>query len=226
MDWLREDGTIKVAGLGIAEVPDTRGDLREVCTGELRYPADSVVVLAGIPGAGKSTLLHRLFPDGGAEYGVRVLDSARLRADWMQVLGAIPYSWWRPLLHLGYYVHVLREMRRGGPLVVHDCATRPWVRRLLGWSARRSNLKVHLLLLDVPADVARAGQQTRGRVVLSRTMATHCRRWPHLIEQATEDPGRVVPGAVSALILNRRQANEITGLTFEPASADPHVPRI
>jgi alpha-D-ribose 1-methylphosphonate 5-triphosphate synthase subunit PhnL len=63
----------------------------------LRYPADSVVVLAGIPGAGKSTLLRRLFPEST---DVRVLDSERLRDRWMPVLGSIPYSVCRPLLHL------------------------------------------------------------------------------------------------------------------------------
>jgi ABC-type hemin transport system ATPase subunit len=102
---------------------------------ELRYPADSVVVLAGIPGAGKSTLLRRLFPEST---DVRVLDSERLRDRWQPVLRAIPYSVWRPLLHLSYYALVLRAIRGGGPLVVHDCATRPWARHLIGrWACAR-----------------------------------------------------------------------------------------
>lgn len=180
---------------------------------ELRYPADSVVVLAGIPGAGKSTLLRRLFP-GTAD--VRVLDSERIRDRWMPVLGPVPYSVWRPLMHLTYYARVLRAIRRGGPLVVHDCATRPWARQLIGRWARRSGLAVHLIMLDVPADVARLGQHARARVVRARSMATHSRRWPELLDLAADDPGQVVPGAASAVILDRDQADRLRKITFTP----------
>jgi len=202
-----------VTGLGIAEAP---GTLLAQDRAELRYPADSVVVLAGIPGAGKSTLLRRLFPDGGDHQGVRVFDSERLRARWMPVLGSVPYAWWRPLLHLAYYVKVLSAMRTG-PMILHDCATRPWVRRLIGWRAKRSGMAVHLVLLDVPGDVARSGQWARGRVVRSGSMETHCRRWPDLLAQAAADPGQVVPGAVSAVVLSRGQASRLERIVFESA---------
>jgi hypothetical protein len=183
---------------------------------ELRYPAAAVVVLAGIPGAGKTTLLRRLYPVGGEYGGVRVFDSERLRARWMRVLGVLPYAWWRPLLHLTYYVLVLIAMRRDkGPMVVHDCATRPWVRQLLGWRAKRSGLPLHLILLDVPGDVARDGQWVRGRIVRAGSMATHCRRWPELLAKAADDPSHVVPGAASAAILSRGQANHIEQITFD-----------
>ncbi|TCO36017.1 AAA domain-containing protein [Kribbella steppae] len=204
-----------MTGLGIAEAP---GTLLAQDRAELRCPADSVVVLAGIPGAGKSTLLRRLFPDGGDHQGVRVFDSERLRARWMPVLGSVPYAWWRPLLHLAYYVKVLSAMRTG-PMILHDCATRPWVRRLIGWRAKRSGLAVHLVLLDVPGDVARSGQWARGRVVRSGSMETHCRRWPDLLAQAAADPSQVVPGAVSAVVLSRGQASRLERIVFESAQS-------
>ncbi|WP_238165519.1 AAA family ATPase [Kribbella caucasensis] len=173
-------------------------------------------MLGGIPGAGKSTLLRRLFPGGTEDGGVRVFDSGWVRDRWRPVLGGVPYSWWRPVLHLTYYGLVLRAMRAGGPLVVHDCATRPWVRRLIGWRARRSGLAVHLVLLDVPEDVARSGQHARGRVVRSGSMDKHSRRWPRLLERAAEEPGRVVPGAASAVVLDRRGADQLEKISFEP----------
>ncbi|MEV0286881.1 AAA family ATPase [Kribbella sp. NPDC050820] len=200
-----------MAGLGIAEAP---GTLLAQDKDELRYPAGSVVVLAGIPGAGKSTLLRRLYPVGGDHQGVRVFDSERLRDRWMPTLGAIPYAWWRPLLHLAYYVKAISAMR-SGPMILHDCATRPWVRRLIGWRARRSGLQVHLVLLDVPGDVARSGQWARGRVVRSSSMETHLRRWPDLLAQAVTDPSHVVPGAESAVVLSRRQASRLERITFD-----------
>ncbi|MGY4771278.1 AAA family ATPase [Kribbella sp. CWNU-51] len=182
---------------------------------ELQYPAQALVVLAGIPGAGKSTLLRRLYPVGGEYGGVRVFDSERLRARWMPVLGVLPYAWWRPLLHLTYYVLVLTAMgRHKGPMVVHDCATRPWVRQLIGWRAKQAGRPLHLVLLDVPGDVARDGQWTRGRVVRAGSMATHCRRWPELLAKAVDDPSHVVPGAASAVVLDRRQANDLGSITF------------
>ncbi|WP_433167221.1 AAA family ATPase [Kribbella sp. CA-247076] len=202
-----------VAGMGIAVAPGTHlAQDRD----ELRFPQDSVVVLAGIPGAGKTTLLRRLFPVGGDHQGVQVFDSERLRAQWMPVLGVVPYAAWRPLLHLAYYVKALSAMRTG-PMLLHDCATRPWVRRLIGWRAKRSGLQVHLVLLDVPGDVARSGQWARGRVVRSGSMETHCRRWPELLEQAVVDPSQVVPGAVSAVVLSRRQASQLERIRFDSA---------
>lgn len=214
-----------MASLGIAVAPGTRRDPRGLLTDELRYSADSVVVLAGIPGAGKSTLLRRLFPATDGEHGaLRVLDSERIRDRWMPVLGVIPYSWWRPLLHLTYYLRVLRAIRAGGPLLVHDCATKPWVRRLIGWRARQAGLAVHLILLDVPDEVARSGQQARGRVVRTRSMATHCRRWVRLLEQASDDPGWIVPGAASVVILDRRGADRLDKIAFEPARRRPSSP--
>ncbi|MFF0344849.1 AAA family ATPase [Kribbella sp. NPDC004875] len=179
---------------------------------ELRYAIDAVVLLAGIPGAGKSTFLRRVFT--GADQ-VRVYDSERIRNRWAPTLGFMPYAWWRPFVHLVYYVTVLSGMRRGtGPMVVHDCATRPWVRQLLGRRARRAGRPVHLILLDVPDEVARDGQWARGRVVRSGSMATHCRRWPEVLARAAEDPGYVVPGAASALTLTRGEADRITRIQF------------
>lgn len=179
---------------------------------ELRYAVDAVVLLAGIPGAGKSTLLRRVFTGND---DVRVYDSAHIRDRWMPVLGVLPYALWRPLVHLVYYVTLLTAMRPGrGPLVIHDCATRPWVRHLIGWRARQAGLPLHLILLDVPGDVARSGQWARGRVVRSASMETHCRRWPNVVRKAASDPGRVVPGALSAVVLTRREAEQVKQITF------------
>jgi predicted kinase len=183
---------------------------------ELRYALDAVVLLAGIPGAGKSTLLRRLFADSTA---VRVFDSERIRSRWMPVLHRVPYAWWRPLVHFVYYVTVLGGMRRGrGPMVVHDCATRPWVRRMFGWRAKRAGLPLHLILLDVPGDLARSGQRARGRAVRARSMETHCRRWPDVLARAVSDPEYVVPGALSAVVLDRRAADELERISFGAAS--------
>ncbi|MEU8221361.1 AAA family ATPase [Kribbella sp. NPDC048915] len=179
---------------------------------ELRYTADAVVLLAGIPGAGKTTFLRRVF---AGDRSVRVLDSAQLRERWMPVLGVLPYSVWRPLVHFVYYVTLLAAMRPGrGPLVIHDCGTRSWVRQLIGRRARQAGLPLHLILLDVPADVARSGQQARGREVGPNIMATHCRRWPDVVSRASIDPSSAVPGAHSALVLTRPEADEVERIVF------------
>ncbi|WP_433010521.1 AAA family ATPase [Kribbella sp. CA-294648] len=195
--------------------PSVRADRDDPGTTKLHYPADSIVVLAGIPGAGKSTLLRRLFTEPSDD-DVRILDSAHLRDRWKPVLRAVPYAVWRPALHLAYYALVLREIRTPGPLVIHDCATKPLVRQLIGRAARLAQRPVHLIMLDVPADVARLGQQARARVVREGSMATHSRRWPVLRDLAKTTPGRVVPGAASAVILTRDQANQLAKITFGP----------
>nr|WP_239063138.1 AAA family ATPase [Streptomyces sp. SID13031] len=188
--------------------PSVREDLGIAA---LRYPANAIVVLAGIPGAGKSTLLRRLFAEPGA---VRVLDSEHLRHRWQPVLRAIPYAVWRPLLHVTYYAQVLRAIRTDGPLVIHDCATKPLARQLIGLAAKLAGRPVHLIMLDVPAHVARLGQQARDRVVREASMETHSRRWPVLRELAVTDPGRVVPNATSAVILSRAEADQLARIVF------------
>lgn len=182
-----------------------------MASGVLVYPAESVVVLAGIPGAGKSTLLRRVFPPGST---MRVLDSATTRDEWRPVFGSVPYGVWRPLVHLTYYVRVVRAIRQGGPLVIHDCATRPVARRLIGWAARTAGLPVHLIMLDVPEEVARRGQEDRQRVVRETSMVKHSRRWPELVDRAAEDPGLVVPGALTAVVLSRAQADQLEEIVF------------
>ncbi|MEV8374310.1 AAA family ATPase [Kribbella sp. NPDC056861] len=181
---------------------------------EFRYPRNSLVVLAGVPGAGKSTLLRRLFPDATSD--IKVLDSEPIRDRWKPTLQAIPYSVWRPLLHLHYYALVLRAIKTDGPLVIHDCATKPLARQLIGRAARQAGRPVHLIMLDVPADLAKRGQHARDRVVREGSMETHNRRWPVLRDLAITNPGRVIPGAASAVILTRDQADRLARITFRP----------
>jgi predicted kinase len=159
-------------------------------TTELRYPANAIVVLAGIPGSGKSTLLRRLFPEPS---DVQVLDSEPIRNRWQPVLRNLPYAVWRPALHLTYYARVLRAIRSNAPLVIHDCATKPLPRQLIGRAAQLAGRPVHLILLDVPFDVARRGQQARDRVVRPGSMNTHTRRWPTIRALAATNPAQVIP---------------------------------
>jgi hypothetical protein len=177
------------------------------------------VLLAGVPGAGKSTFLRRVFAGSDS---VRVYDSAHIRDRWRPVLGVLPYALWRPFVHLMYYVTLLTAMRPGqGPMVIHECATRPWARRLIGWRARRAGVPLHLILLDVPGDVARSGQWARGRVVRTGSMATHCERWPQVVEMAARAPSKVVPGALSAVVLTRSEADQVDRITFSNSDARP-----
>jgi AAA domain len=196
-------------------VVEPRGaqDLRGHLVTQLRYPRNSVVVLAGIPGAGKSTLLHRVFGTTGAETrpvhhasGVLVLDSEQARIHLGRRLGRVPYALWRPVTHLLQYTRIARALRSGEPVVVHDCGTRYWVPRLLRqWSAHQ-NVELHLVLLDVAPAVARAAQLERNRLVRATAFAAHCRRWQR---RTASGPAGLMPGAASAVVLDRASADRI-----------------
>jgi predicted kinase len=191
------DGVVRVAHLEV---------------GELHYPAKAFVLLAGVPGAGKTTLLHRLFGPGNAH--VRVLDSAETRERWMPRLGWLPYGLWRPVAHSAHYLRVLaaiRAVRERGPLVVPDCGTRPWVRWLFVRQARRSRVPLHVVLLDVTEAEGRAGQEERRRKVSSRSYRRHCRRWRALLV----DPYRLLKGAESVLVLDRKSADDLRAMCFD-----------
>ncbi|WP_433618644.1 AAA family ATPase [Dactylosporangium sp. CA-139114] len=181
------------------ERPGAGGDLRGAGVAELHYDTDAVLVVAGVPGAGKTTLLRRLFPAAGS--AVRVLDSDHAREWWRPYLGRLPYRFWRPVVHVSHYARLMRALNANGPIVVHECATRPWARRLIFAASRRSGRRVHLLLLDVsPAD-ALAGQAARGRRVRSRSFETHCRNWRAVVHGEHRDAASVTlidrPGAAS-----------------------------
>jgi predicted kinase len=151
----------------------------------LLYAPRTAVIVGGIPGAGKSTLLARVVRDGDA----RVLDSAEIRDRCRARLGAaVPYALHRPIVHAVHQWRVWRALGAGGPVVVHDCATRAWLRRLMLARARRAGRPVCLLLLHVEGEVARSGQHARGRRVRARAMRRHERRWRRLVTPQRAGP--------------------------------------
>ncbi|MGH3488904.1 MAG: AAA family ATPase [Actinopolymorphaceae bacterium] len=197
-------------------------DLRGSGVDALRYPEGAVVVLTGVPGAGKSTLLRRLSGTADDEPlpdrcgGVRIIDAEQVRLRWRRCLGDRSYAWWRPVAHAVHYVRVWSAMRRGGPVLVPDCGTRPWVRRMLGSLVVRQGRALHLVLLDATPEQALAGQRARGRSLRTRSFQRHCRRWRALLAMAEHvgDAGRLVPGARSAVVLDRRSGERLRTVAF------------
>ncbi|SHG08461.1 AAA family ATPase [Streptoalloteichus hindustanus] len=163
-----------------------------------------LLVVAGLPGAGKSTLLGRL--RAGARDSVHVLDSDQVRDALRSAFpDALPYAWYRPLVHL---LHRLRigayALFGSGPLVVHEPATRVTTRAglvVLGVLSRRPR---RLLWLDANPWEALAGQRVRGRVIPGRSFERHVRRAVRL-RRALRD-GRTPLGWSAVTVLTRGQA--------------------
>jgi hypothetical protein len=138
------------------------------------------VLLGGVPGAGKTTLIDRL---GAERPDVRTVDPERLRDTFARLLPAwVRYRWYRPLVHtlnaVRTLVLILRGPARSGwSMVVHDPATRPRRRRLVGRLARWRGWVPVLVVIDVSRAEALDGQQRRGRVVASASFGNHWRRW-------------------------------------------------
>lgn len=131
----------------------------------------------------------------------------------------LPYAAYRPLVRLAHYVRLRRALRSGGSLVVHDCGSLAWVRRWLARDARRRGRGLHLLVLDVPEDAARAGQLARGRTVSGYAMARHRRAARRLV--ALAGPGGRPDGCVSALLLDRPAAGAVRRIVFGGGRAAP-----
>ncbi|MEV6771730.1 AAA family ATPase [Nocardia sp. NPDC051030] len=206
------------------EVHDLRGDPVR----ELRYPAGSVVVIGGIPGAGKSTALRRLFgcaanavePAPGRS-ATTLVDSQQSRKWWELRFGAlpaplnaIPYPLWRPIVHVTHYRRIRTALRGAtGPVIIHDCGTRQWVRRLVAAWAAAAGRPVHLIMIDTPAEVALAGQVARGRQVKPLSFRLHCQRWQRLIGEV--DAGhKPQPEPASVVILDRAAVSELREVSF------------
>ncbi|MGW4063899.1 AAA family ATPase [Amycolatopsis sp. NPDC004747] len=130
-----------------------------------------LLVVAGLPGAGKTTMLRH------AAAGLPVLDSDQVRERLGAVVPGVPYRWYRPVVHAWHRLRIVRRaFGEDGPVVVHEPSTRASTRVLLALVGFVSGRAVRLLFLDVPAEVALAGQVSRGRVVRARSFARHVRR--------------------------------------------------
>jgi hypothetical protein len=185
----------------------------------LILPRDALVLVAGVPGAGKTTLLRRVAA-GGADR----LDSDPTTdaTGFAGAVGGARYALLgrrprlrrllRPLVHVVHHARIHRRLRRrGGAVLVHETGTRRWARRAIARSARRGGHEPHLLVLDVPRDLALAGQRERGRTVSEQSLDRHVSRARALLD-APEPAAR--DGYASVLVLTREQADRLTALRF------------
>ncbi|MEV6547837.1 AAA family ATPase [Streptomyces sp. NPDC051597] len=175
----------------------------------LRFAAGDVVVVSGLPGSGKTTLLRQAAPGLG-------IDSQDTRKAWEARLPGVPYALYRPVARVAHFLRMHRALRAGGGLVVHDCGTHAWVRWSLARRAARRGRSLHLVLLDVPPEVALAGQTARGRKVSAYAFARHSRAVPRLI--AAVAAGSLPRGVASAVLLDREAARTVERIAFgEPS---------
>ncbi|NNH74298.1 hypothetical protein HLB23_31370 [Nocardia uniformis] len=199
------------------EVHDLRGD----GVSELRYPAMAAVMVTGVPGAGKSTALRNLFgatqdavqPVVGQD-GAVLLDSGHARNWWAPRLGAIPYPLWLPIVHITHFLRIRAALYTvNGPVVIHDCGTRQWARRLVAMWARGAGRQVHMIMIDAPAEAALAGQISRGREIIGLSFTVHCVKWRRLVDSvATGKKPR--PAPTSVVILDRAAVTELCQVSF------------
>ncbi|MFI2190903.1 ATP/GTP-binding protein [Streptomyces sioyaensis] len=147
----------------------------------LAYPANAVVVVSGLPGSGKSTLLRRA-PAQATVIDPRAVHVAceAVMPDWL------PYGLYRPWARWKHIRWLHRELRCDGPLLVHDCGSRPWVRRWMARAAGRRSRPLHLVLLDVGRAEALSGQESRGRRAPRRAFARHHRGLDRLLRRLSE----------------------------------------
>jgi hypothetical protein len=170
---------------------------------ELTFPADAVIVVAGVPGAGKTTLLRRAVDRAAA----RVVDTDdRSRRG--------------PLLYPGHYARIAAAIAAGRPAVIHSRGTLPIARRTIALLARLRGRSAHLVLLHADRATAEAGQRARGRTVARGEMDRQVARWQELLAAG----GPEGEGWESVTLLDREAAAGVTALRFVAAAALMPVP--
>jgi hypothetical protein len=226
-------GTGTVSAIDGTEAGDEAGSSRGI---RLVYPAGAVVVVSGLPGSGKSTLLRRLAASGT---GVRVVDPRTTHLRWESRMPAwLPYAVYRPLARLDHLARLCSAVRAGAPLLVHDCGSRAWLRRLLAFAVRHRPARtsedgrdgrrggddgqggrdggVHLVLLDLAPAEALRGRRARGRHVPRRAFAAHVRGLGQLVSAIGARGRGAVPEAASVVLLDRVTRGLPSAVVFGP----------
>ncbi|MFB7663180.1 AAA family ATPase [Kitasatospora sp. NPDC056138] len=181
----------------------------------LSYPFGDLVVVTGLPGSGKSTLMRRCAR-------APIVDSQLSREHYARLLPpGLPYAVYRPLVRLRHYRRLHRALLAGGPLVVHDCGTLPWVRAWLARTALSQGRRLHLVLLDSTPAEARQGQQARGRRVSAYAFARHRGSAARLHAELAGGSGAAA-GCASTVLLDRAAARGLRGIEFT-AGAPGHL---
>ncbi|MFJ8017027.1 AAA family ATPase [Streptomyces sp. NPDC096339] len=179
----------------------------------LSYPFDAAVVVCGLPGSGKSTLLRAW--SGSAS----VVDPRVTRASFEARMPAwLPYALYRPWARLRHMYWLRGELRRGGPLLIHDCGSRSWMRGWLARTARGAGRPLHMVVLDVGPQEALSGQRARRRLASRRVFARHQRGLARLLRQVDRGGSAGVPGFDSVVALDRGQRERVTAVRFGPST--------
>jgi len=165
---------------------------------ELSFPADAIVVVAGVPGAGKTTLIRRAVDRTS---GARIVDTDDVRE-----------AGGRRLLYAGHYARIAAAVAGRRPAVIHSRGTHPAARRAIATLAALRGRPAHLVMIDADRDEAEAGQRARGRTVEPAEMDRQLARWRRLMARRPEDEGWA-----SVAVLDRRQAANIERMAFLPA---------
>ncbi|WP_247616415.1 ATP/GTP-binding protein [Streptomyces sp. MK37H] len=132
----------------------------------------------------------------------------------------LPYGVYRPWARLRHFQWLRRQMRRMSPLLVHDCGSRPWLRQWLARSAGRQRRELHVILLDVGADEALAGQRARGRWAPPRVFARHRRGLDRLLAAF---PAPDVPCSGAAVSPVPASMAEAASIVLLDQVSRPHV---
>jgi hypothetical protein len=115
-----------------------------------------------------------------------------------------------PLLLNPEYARIRTAIRSGAPLVVHDCGTRFWVSLapslLVGAPSRRA-----------ARDPARRRPRYRPGCPTRPQPPGPRRALPWRRRTAT-DPGGLIPGATSAVVLDRTTADQLQAIHQQPAT--------
>ncbi|MGW0753362.1 AAA family ATPase [Streptomyces sp. NPDC002587] len=196
----------RIAPRGIVDLRGS-GD-REI---ELTYPSHAAVIVAGLPGSGKSTLLRAWSP------AATVVDPRATRTAYEARMPVwLPYPVYRPWARLRHMRWTRSEIRRGQPLLIHDCGGRAWMRRWLAQAARGAERPLHMVLLDVGPQEALSGQRARRRPASRRAFATHQRGLTELLSRIEEDGLTTRMGIDSLVLLDRSLRDRVPSVRFGP----------
>lgn len=186
--------------------------------GKLRFPARSMVMVAGVPGAGKSALLR-----GADLRGTRLLEADVYRGAVQERRGLDRDAFVADCVadaRTLFFADLNAALAAGQDVVVDAALVRSRARAELCALAQETGHSAHVVFVDATWEQCLTGVRSRARTVEREQLAAYWRTWSALRGRMAEG-GWPEPELASVTVIDRAACPSVRALRFDGPAVSP-----